>query len=665
MDRYSKRRILRSVKCLLLTASLTVTFIASSCVAYADTDTVASGATVSGEAASGATVSGEEASGTTVSGETASGETNSDEAATTDAMTPVSDQYADYLDIEGFSCENGKLYYYGLELDEDAMYEETDAEGNVWYYDPLDPEFLEYFGDKINVEPIAEEQEVIVSVPKGSSNSSLKSSINGQWYEYPSYAKGKDYMNGVDVSYYQKSINWSALASRGVEFAFIRAGYRGYGDSGNMREDNMCAANIQGAYNAGIKVGIYFLSQATNTSEAAAEASKCADIISPYKSMITLPVIMDYEYAGSSTNPGRLKKQHVADMNSGRDYKAIHNSVLNSFFARMNSYGYTSGVYANRSMLESQLYPGDIASDNVIWLANYTNATPYSGRLEGWQYTSSYTGFSPYMGCDNIDLDFWFGGEKEEEYHPDENQVRAFVTRLYRTCLEREPEVNGREWWVAQLMNGNKTGADAVCGFYLGDELTGRGYSNDKLVELAYKGIMGRNSDAAGKAYWVNRMNNGYSYQAVVAGFIDSTEFESLCKQYGIKKGSSDAAKAANREYGIKQYVTRMYTKALGRNPEKNGMDYWCARIDADSSRDNLLNVALDGFLHSTEFINFNLSDEEYVKVLYRTFMGREGEASGIRFWTDALAEDPDRDFLAQQFAYSKEFDGIMSSYGL
>ncbi len=580
------------------------------------------------------------------------------------APEQIPEKYQEFMEIEGFSYKNGKLYYYGLELNDEGMYEEKDSDGTVWTYDPLDPEFLEYFGDKINVSPVAEEQEVMVSVPKGSSNGSIQSSFNGSWYEYPSYVNGKSYIEGVDVSYYQKSIDWNALASHGVKFAFIRAGYRGYGDAGNMKTDTRVADNIQGAYNAGIKVGIYFLSQAMNTSEAAEEADKCASIISPYSSMISLPVIMDYEYAGSSTNPGRLKKQHVADMNSGRDYKAIHNAVLNSFFYRISSYGYKAGVYANKSMLQSQLYPSDISSDYAIWLANYTNATSYSDRLEGWQYTSSYTGFNSYHGGSNIDLNFWFDSS-EEPYNPDEGQVRAFVTRLYRTTLEREPDESGREWWVQQLMSGSKTGAEVVSGFFLSDEMLSRGYSSSKIVELAYNGIMGRGSDANGKAYWVDALNSGTTYQFVVCGFVDSEEFTNLCKTYGIKKGSLSPTDNRDKNLGITKFVGRLYTKALGRGFDGDGLNYWCGKINDDTSKENVLDIALNGFLHSEEFLGKNLNDGEYVKVLYRTFLGREAESDGYRYWTEKLAAGESRDDIAAGFAYSEEFSNIMASYGL
>ncbi|MBO5550756.1 MAG: hypothetical protein J5966_02255 [Lachnospiraceae bacterium] len=350
-------------------------------------------------------------------------------------MVPA--EYTEYLESGDFTYENGSLYFHGLKLNADGMYEYTDDEGEVWLYDPLDPEFLQYFGDKAGVQDVSGAGNLQQGAGS-SSGASFRGGIDGGSYRYPSYADGKEVINGVDVSYYQQSINWSKLASKGVKFAIIRAGYRGYGDSGNMREDPMCRSYIEGASAAGIKVGIYFLSQAKNREEAVDEARKCGEIINEYKDRISLPVFIDYEYAGSSSNPGRLYKQHQSDWNSGGDYRAIHTDVINGFMDKISSYGYEGGVYCNRSMLESQLYVSSISSKHYIWLANYTTSTPYSDRLECWQYTSTYSGFgaSGAVGSKNMDLDFWFGRLPGEESGSGGTGQLTDVSVSYRTHVQ-------------------------------------------------------------------------------------------------------------------------------------------------------------------------------------------------------------------------------------
>ena len=67
----------------------------------------------------------------------------------------------------------------------------------------------------------------------------------------------------------------------GITFAIIRCGSRGYG-SGALVEDSTYRRNIQGAINAGLRVGVYFYSQAINEAEAVEEASMVLSLVSGY-----------------------------------------------------------------------------------------------------------------------------------------------------------------------------------------------------------------------------------------------------------------------------------------------------------------------------------------------------------------------------------------------
>lgn len=85
---------------------------------------------------------------------------------------------------------------------------------------------------------------------------------------FASYTKVK----GIDVSRHQGTIDWNKVKAAGVDFAIIRAAYRTYQDSGNLFVDQMAKQNIQGAKNAGIKVGVYIYSQAVSVPEGIEEA---------------------------------------------------------------------------------------------------------------------------------------------------------------------------------------------------------------------------------------------------------------------------------------------------------------------------------------------------------------------------------------------------------
>ncbi len=200
---------------------------------------------------------------------------------------------------------------------------------------------------------------------------------------------------GMDVSYYQGDINWTQARNAGIEFAIIRVGYRG-SENGVLNEDSKYQENIQGALNAGMKVGVYIFSQAVNEAEAIEEANYLISRV--YKYNITLPLVIDYEYRDGPS--GRLYNAHLS--------REAATSAVNAFCQTVSNKGYTAMVYANKNMLTNHLNANNIEDKYRIWLAHYTSATNYTGIYDFWQYTSKESGAR--YGCSStyLDMDYWY-----------------------------------------------------------------------------------------------------------------------------------------------------------------------------------------------------------------------------------------------------------------
>ena len=244
--------------------------------------------------------------------------------------------------------------------------------------------------------------------------------------------------------------------------------------------------------------------------------------------------------------------------------------------------------------------------------------------------------------------------------------VNDFVKRLYRTALNREPDEQGFNDWVNQLSSGQKKAVDIVQGFLCSPEYQSKGKTNADVVTDCYIAMLGRNPDPAGYNDWVSRFDSGMSINAIFAGFVGSDEFANLCSRYGISPGVYPITEERDKNTGVTKFVSRLYTQALGRNFDVDGLNDWCGQINANTSRDNILRVATDGFFHSQEFANKNLNNEDFVKVCYRTYLGREYDDPGLADWLGKLDRgEMTRDQVMEGFAYSIEFGNIMSQYGL
>ena len=175
---------------------------------------------------------------------------------------------------------------------------------------------------------------------------------------------------GIDVSKWNGNIDWAQVKASGVNYVIIRCGYRG-SSQGALIEDPKYKANIEGATKAGLKVGVYFFSQAIDEVEAVQEASMVLSLVKNYK--ISYPIFLDVEASG-----GR------ADNIS----KATRTAVCKAFCQTIQNSGYTAGIYANKSWLTGKIDTSQLGNYK-IWLAQYASAPTYTGRYEMWQYKDS------------------------------------------------------------------------------------------------------------------------------------------------------------------------------------------------------------------------------------------------------------------------------------
>lgn len=202
---------------------------------------------------------------------------------------------------------------------------------------------------------------------------------------------------GIDVSRWNEEINWNKVKDEGVEYAIIRAGYRG-SVTGALVEDWYFKKNVEGAIAAGIPVGLYFFTQATTEVEAVEEASMVLSLCKNYD--ITYPIFIDTEGAGGNGRADELDKK-------------TRTSICQAFCQTIRSAGYQSGIYASKNWLINNIDTSVLPDNIYIWLAEYGDAVTYDGKYHMWQYTSS----GRILGIEgrvDLNLSFLEPEEKEE-----------------------------------------------------------------------------------------------------------------------------------------------------------------------------------------------------------------------------------------------------------
>lgn len=233
-------------------------------------------------------------------------------------------------------------------------------------------EFLQRFFDDV----------VVYKGQNGITYTPIDESLNQNDYDFDNIVstdKEKQYVEsgtvksikGIDVSTYQGNIDWEKVKADGVEYAIIRVGYRGYG-TGKIVLDDKFEKNIENATKAGIKVGVYFFSQAISVEEAREEALYVIDKVSGYK--LDYPIVFDMEeIAEDEYRTKDLTKQQRTEIT-----KAFCDTVIQS--------GHKAMVYGNIKWFMEQVDLSELEEYDK-WFAQYFNTPFFPYELAMWQYT--------------------------------------------------------------------------------------------------------------------------------------------------------------------------------------------------------------------------------------------------------------------------------------
>ncbi len=243
----------------------------------------------------------------------------------------------------------------------------------------------------------------------------------------------------------------------------------------------------------------------------------------------------------------------------------------------------------------------------------------------------------------------------------DPAQVEAFVERMYTVALNRQSDAAGKANWVGMLNAGTHDGAGLAREFILGEEFALRGLSDEQYVDVLYQTFFNREADAAGKELWLAVLASGQSRAYVLSNFVNLDEFTLLCDSYGIERGVMfEDGGAAN--LGIPKFVKRLYNNVLGRTAEAQGLynNVLALVVKAETAETTAKN-----FFGSEEYALKKTDNTTYVTDLYKVFMDRAADESGLSFWVSCIEVGMTRDDILSEFAKSAEFKTIAASYGL
>jgi hypothetical protein len=106
----------------------------------------------------------------------------------------------------------------------------------------------------------------------------------------------------------------------------------------------------------------------------------------------------------------------------------------------------------------------------------------------------------------------------EESWVRHGRDPRAYVDDLYRRSFGRDPDAAGKAFWIDKLTHGYSR-TTAALAFALNPE------GSTNFVKQCYARFLGLDADPVGQDFWVRQLQAGFRSEYVLAFFVGSNEY--------------------------------------------------------------------------------------------------------------------------------------------
>jgi len=261
--------------------------------------------------------------------------------------------------------------------------------------------------------------------------------------------------------------------------------------------------------------------------------------------------------------------------------------------------------------------------------------------------------------------------ENEAEPQPTKGVLEIYIDQLYSDFLGRPCSTGENDAWEKAINDKKITIATVITCFFDSEEYHARNLGDEHLINAIYRSILYRDADPTGLNNWSYCLKNGCSRYAVLEGILGSQERRSLIKAGHLSLATAGYEADEYWTYSSPYYTDhypaqtalayQFYQQVLGRTPGQSELEGWC-RAMAEQGVSGV--TVAEGFLFSNEFTAKNLSDKEYVNVLYRTLLGRSVDPTGEASWTGSLADGSSRYEVFNGVAQSPECQNVFAAGG-
>jgi hypothetical protein len=241
---------------------------------------------------------------------------------------------------------------------------------------------------------------------------------------------------------------------------------------------------------------------------------------------------------------------------------------------------------------------------------------------------------------------------------------KSLVTHFYRSILRRDPDSGGKSFWEGEATRLQSIGANIneawfalAQFFYFSPEYVGFNRTTTEFVTDLYKTFFNREPDGGGLNFWVGQINSGMPREVVLAQFMFSPEFVGFAQAiFGNTAAPAEIDTVMDFYRGLLARTPDQsgydFWVAQFRTAQCGGAGPVYAQVESISG----------AFANSTEYTGKNRANAQYVGDLYNSFLRRGGDLQGVQFWIGQLNGGATRDSVRQSFIGTPEFQGRVNN---
>ncbi|MCR5279255.1 MAG: hypothetical protein K6E19_07410 [Lachnospiraceae bacterium] len=196
---------------------------------------------------------------------------------------------------------------------------------------------------------------------------------------------------GVEITKDQGYVDFNKVKKSGAGFVMLRVGARGY-QTGQITLDDYFADNLKRASDAGLDIGVYFLSQAVTEEEAIEEANTVIEALGEYKLRFPIAYVMQYAKGDTARVEGVSKKDKT--------------TIARAFLNTVKEKGFIPMIYGTKAWLIKNVDLTLLVKEYDTWLSQPEYDMPdYPYRFTMWRYTTEGS-VDGIVGSVNMDICF-------------------------------------------------------------------------------------------------------------------------------------------------------------------------------------------------------------------------------------------------------------------